>query len=160
MSAPPSTRETPGASIDNVISFVEAHQRQLLHLRLTNGPFVDVTPSLKAALLNHGKLYTPIARPKYFRRQWKFQECFHNAAEISFKTDARYVEGIAWDDKLGVGFHHAWNTLDGRCAFDQTWPTPGGMYFGIEVQPPQLLNALWRTGTYGHIIENIERAAP
>jgi hypothetical protein len=117
---------------------------------------IDVRGRLVRALEKRGKEYKGIERPKYFRRQWKQGECFYNAAEIVFKNPcATYVEGVAYHT-VDLGFHHAWVTIDGVHAIDQTWPKPGIVYVGIDVPTDQLLEALRHTDCYGHIIEKLE----
>jgi hypothetical protein len=115
---------------------------------------VSVRAGLWRALLDHGKEYVGIERPKGYRRQRRIKDCFRNATEIALKGNgATYVEGVAWD--MGCGFHHAWIRLDDEHAIDQTWPTPGTRYLGIAVPLKELCHVLSRTGYYGSIIEKM-----
>jgi hypothetical protein len=72
----------------------------------------------------NGKDYKPAVRPKGFRHQRKMKACFQNAAMTAIDGRARYVEGIA-QSLAGDWMHHAWVTIDGEHAIDQTWAEPG-----------------------------------
>ena len=140
-----------------VVSTLSADEKWLIQIR-NDFRLVDVSLDLLAALEKSGKEFTPIARPKGYRRQRRQGDCFHNAADIALRDPkATFVEGVAWD--MGCGFHHAWITLDGEHAIDQTWPKLGKAYFGIAVPTKQLAHVIARSEYYGSIITKLDGAA-
>jgi hypothetical protein len=141
----------------HVVSTLSADEKRLIQIR-NNFRLVDVSLDLLAALKKSGKEFTPIERPKGYRRQRRLSDCFHNAADIALRDhNATFVEGVAWD--MGCGFHHAWITLDGEHAIDQTWPTPGAAYFGIAVPTKQLAHVIARTAYHGSILTKLDGTA-
>jgi hypothetical protein len=103
-------------------------------------PVLCVPKQVLEAVSASGKYYKPVARPKGFRHQRKMKACFQNAAMTAIDGKARYVEGIAlFGDKYWA--HHAWVTIDGEHAIDQTWTEPGVRYVGIEFSAKQIAEA-------------------
>jgi hypothetical protein len=138
----------------HAVSTLSAKEKRLVQIR-DNFRLVDVSLDLLAALEKSGKEFTPIERPKGYRRQRRPSDCFHNAADIALRDhNATFVEGVAWN--MGCGFHHAWITLDGEHAIDQTWPMPGAAYFGIAVPTKQLAHVIARSAYYGSIITKLD----
>jgi hypothetical protein len=97
-------------------------------LRNVENPF---RRPLEAALLDHGRPFVGIARPKGYRRLRRVQHCFFNSLTIAtdecgtYPQGGTYVEGYAISrDGRGVPLHHAWITLDGTNAIDVTWRAP------------------------------------
>jgi hypothetical protein len=93
---------------------------------------MTLTEKIQYLIGDGGREYTPIKRPKGFRkRSDKF--CFWNAAMRMIEDEserAQYVEGFA--SVHGFTVHHAWITLDGVHAIETTWKEPGTFYFGIK----------------------------
>jgi hypothetical protein len=86
------------------------------------------------ALMTYGRAFTGIARPKGYRRQRRLGSCFYNAITAALNGRGMYVEGItyAYGDLSDVPIHHAWITIDGENAIDQTWTDANRHeYFGI-----------------------------
>ncbi len=157
----PSTRFGPverSPKFDLVERTPSAEEQRFIQARI-DYHLVDVPFDLWTALEKSGREFTPIERPKGYRRQWRRGDCFRNAALIALHNhDATFVEGIAYNS-MGCGFHHAWITLDGAHAVDQTWPTPGEVYFGIPVAVKQLAQVLSRSEFFGSIITKLDGAA-
>lgn len=105
--------------------------------------------ALTEALLRRGHSFEAIARPKGFRRKRARKQCFMNATVIALGGGADYVEGFAASPGMPIT-HHAWLTLDGDHAIDQTWERPEACYyFGIVVPKDVLVRALDAQGYYG-----------
>jgi hypothetical protein len=82
-------------------------------------------------LIERGKVFTPIKRPKGYRKR-RDRECFMNAALLAIDRRGIYVEGLACSSLFPkLAAHHAWITLDGVHAIDPTWAEPGTFYLGI-----------------------------
>ena len=140
-----------------VVSTLSTDEHRLVKMR-NDFRLVDVTLDFLAVLEKDGKQFTPIERPKGYRRQRRQGDCFYNAASIALRDPkATYVEGVAWS--MGCGFRHAWVTLDGVHAIDQTWPTPGDAYFGVAVPAKQLAHVISRSEYFGSILTKLEGAA-
>jgi hypothetical protein len=95
--------------------------------------------SAMRAVINHGRPYVGVKRPKGYRKR-KAKYCFHNAAMLAIEGRGTYVEGFA-SFLDGMPIHHAWVTLDGVHAIDVTWTwrDPADCsYFGIAF-PTQIL---------------------
>ena len=89
-----------------------AEEQRLIQARI-DYHLVDVPLDLWTALEKSGRNFTPIERPKGYRRQWRRGDCFRNAALIALHDhDATFVEGIAYSG-MGCGFHECSVTLDG-----------------------------------------------
>lgn len=85
------------------------------------------------AVVKHGRPFVGIDRPKGYRQQRKRQNCFFNAALSAMDERGTYVEGFVLPPgQRGCPVHHAWITLGGVHAIDQTLAN-GAMcqYFGI-----------------------------
>jgi hypothetical protein len=83
-------------------------------------------------VLEHGRVFTGIERPKGYR-QWAMKQCFRNAATLALRDKGCYVEGFAISSSGSIYIHHAWITLDGVHSVDVTWrDAPSCHYFGIE----------------------------
>ena len=69
--------------------------------------------SAELAVLEFGRVFTPINRPKGFRLG-KAKQCFANAGDYATRVPklGNYVEGFAASDGEAP-FHHAWLTLVG-----------------------------------------------
>jgi hypothetical protein len=78
------------------------------------------------AVVDHGRPYIGINRPKGYRKR-KDKQCFWNAADLALSDRGTYVEGYASTPR-GV-IHHAWVTLDGVHAIDPTWRDPAECYY-------------------------------
>jgi hypothetical protein len=109
----------------------------------------------KRILLEHGRPFAGIARPKGYRRQWALKSCYRNAAELAIRGRGTYVEGLATlshDSTLLLP--HAWITVDGMDAIDQTWPRGENYeYFGIPFATETLARLLASRKYYGPLLE-------
>jgi len=124
---------------------VAALRADLDKLRPTN-PLADVY----RFVLEHGRYYVAVERPKGFRRQLRPKQCFANATRTSQqKIEASYVEGFAL--KTGRSpFQHAWVTLDGLHAIDQTLQRPERfLYFGIPFTAEIVSKVTYTRGHFG-----------
>lgn len=84
---------------------------------------------LIVAIAERGQEYTPVGRPKGFRKM-RDKACFWNALRTaSARQGLRYAEGFALTH-LGSE-HHAWVVDDQGHAIDVTWVEPGERYIGI-----------------------------
>jgi hypothetical protein len=102
------------------------------------------------AVLRFGRPFVGIARPKGFRRQRKLKACYMNAVTMAFRGCGTYVEGFARSGSSGIVTDHAWITLDGEHAIDQTWPDADKcQYFGIPFSEKVLTKVMRRHGYYG-----------
>jgi hypothetical protein len=102
---------------------------------------------VEEAVLEHGRPFIGIERPKGYRRR-AAKQCFVNAGDLAYRGRGVYVEGFAMLDN-NFPFHHAWITRDGVQAIDVTLtdPGPGVSYLGI----PFSLEVLERwIGKRGH----------
>jgi hypothetical protein len=68
------------------------------------------------------------------------------------RLEGDYVEGVAVCD-LGFILAHAWVTLDGVHAVDQTWPQPGLGYFGILIPQEEVAKLLLERGYIGAVFD-------
>jgi hypothetical protein len=73
-------------------------------------------------VIARGRPFVGIERPKGFRHQMKAKGCFCNAGRVAMDERATYVEGFILS--LGMLIPHAWLTLDGVHAIDQTLRAP------------------------------------
>ena len=107
------------------------------------------------ALRDRGKEYVAIPRPKGFRHQKEKKECFYNAYSAAMKRrKVRYVEGVAFAPSPGIWLPHAWLTMDGVHAIDQTWDYQEGMrYIGIELPIKEVAGAAERRGWVGAVLD-------
>ena len=103
------------------------------------------------AVLEFGRIFTPINRPKGFRLR-KAKQCFANAGDYATRDDPKlgnYVEGFT-ASKSQTPFHHAWLTLDGETAIDVTLPDASDYtYFGIEFPTVLLRHWITQRGYWG-----------
>jgi hypothetical protein len=122
----------------DVISFLEVQLRLLKEAGL---PY----PYAIQAVIDHGRPYVGIGRPKGYRKR-KDKQCFFNAADLAMQGRGTYVEGYA---SLGSGFttYHAWITLDSVHAIDPTWKIPGKHYVGIAF-PVEIVARFGLDGRY------------
>jgi hypothetical protein len=102
-----------------------------------------------AYVLRHGKAFRWAPRPKGFRHQRKMRNCFGNATEAAQANRGTYVEGFALSAKSELEVHHAWLTLDGETAIDQTWNDPEAVYFGVPFDLYTLSRVMLARGYYG-----------
>jgi hypothetical protein len=88
------------------------------------------------AVISRGRPFIGIERPKGYRHQRAIKQCFWNAADAAMRGRGTYVEGFVVTPDDWWPFHHAWLTLDGQHAIDQTLPdAPKCHYFGSLSQP-------------------------
>jgi hypothetical protein len=121
-----------------------ALQRELSSLHRRNG-----YAAVHRYVLAYGRAFVGIPRPKGFRRQRARKRCYMNATRISWATGATYVEGFAMRANMPL-FHHAWVTMDGVHAIDQTLPDAEQYeYFGIPFPPHILAEAINARGYFG-----------
>jgi hypothetical protein len=113
------------------------------------------------AVLRFGRPYVGIARPKGFRRQRARKQCFMNAAELALSGRGAYVEGFATPAlSRSRPVPHAWITLDGEHAIDQTWPDADRcQYFGIPFSNEVLIKAMNRRGNYA-VLHSVDVLQP
>jgi hypothetical protein len=83
---------------------------------------------LMHAVVDHGRQYVGISRPKGYRKR-KDKQCFWNAADLALTDRGTYVEGYANLPAGGGPMHHAWVTLDGVHAIDPTWRDPTNCHY-------------------------------
>ncbi len=115
-------------------------------------PPSKVHRTVEEAVLKYGRGYIGIERPKGFRHQRAREKCFMNSADAALRGRGKYVEGYALNrpDHLRMIFHHAWITVDGIHAIDQTLPDPTAHdYFGIPFSNDVLNKAFAARGYYG-----------
>jgi hypothetical protein len=108
--------------------------------------------TVEEVVLKYGRAYIGIERPKGFRRQRAREHCFMNAADAALRGRGQYVEGYALNrpDHLRMIFHHAWITVDGVHAIDQTLAdAPAHDYFGVPFANDVLTKAFAARGYYG-----------
>jgi hypothetical protein len=87
-------------------------------------------------VLEYGRPFVGIGRPKGYRRQWMVKQCFRNAGILADTGRGTYCEGFALIEHRFL-VHHAWITLDGKTAIDVTLPdAPKYRYFGIPFSDP------------------------
>jgi hypothetical protein len=104
-------------------------------------------------VLDRGQPFVGIARPKGFRHQRRIKDCYSNAGDAALSERATYVEGWA-RPPCGLAFSHAWLTLDGERAFDQTLCDAEECdYFGVIFTTKQLAEALLRRRYWGPLLE-------
>lgn len=97
----------------------------------------------------HGHKFIGIERPKGHGHQMALKMCFRNAARLAMDGRGTYVEGYALVPG-GLPFDHAWITLDGLHAVDQTLTNASAYdYFGIEIATPDLRKILHRQQYWG-----------
>jgi hypothetical protein len=90
-------------------------------------------PYAVQAVIDHGRPYIGISRPKGYRHQRRVKECFWNAARLAIGERGTYVEGFGThDDDVRGPIHHAWITLDGVHAIDPTWNIPANKIAGMS----------------------------
>jgi hypothetical protein len=100
---------------------------------------------VRRAVVNHGRPYVGIARPKGFRKR-KDKLCFANAGDLALDGRGIYVEGFAG----ALPTHHAWLTIDGVHAIDPTWDNaPDVPYYGIPFPARLLSRTISRRGHWG-----------
>src|SRR5262245_34286586 len=115
-------------------------------------PPSKVRLTVEETVLKYGRGYIGIERPKGFRHQRARKQCFRNAAEAALRGRGQYVEGYTLNrtDHLHMIFQHAWITLDGVHAIDQTLPdAPAHDYFGIPFSNDVINKAFAVRGYYG-----------
>jgi hypothetical protein len=89
-------------------------------------------------VLEYGRPFVGIARPKGYRRQWMVKQCFRNPGILADTRRGTYCEGfVLTPPRYSLCIHHAWITLDGKTAIDVTLPdAPNYRYFGIPFSGP------------------------
>jgi hypothetical protein len=107
-------------------SIISSLEVDLRHYKDRNLPPM---PYAIQAVIDHGRPYVGIGRPKCYRKRAD-KACFFNAADLAMQDRGTYVEGYA---SFGGGFpiYHAWITLDGVHAIDPTWRCPADRYVGV-----------------------------
>jgi hypothetical protein len=113
-------------------------------------------PIRVAPLLEHGRPFTAIARPRGYHLK-PVKNCFMNAMRLAtgeFGVPGTYVEGYAMGPGGGGPVHHAWVTLDGTNAVDTTWRYAAGEchYFGIPFAEDVLTRFMIRHRYYGRLL--------
>jgi hypothetical protein len=141
--APKFTTQKLGSNVEGLCAII----------RRLDGRFISGNPAPEVidALRGRGREYAAIPRPKGFRRQMEKKECFHNAfTKASKRKEARYVEDLAFTPVPCIWLPHAWLTIDGVNAIDQTWPYVEGIrYFGIELPFKEVAGTAARRGWIG-----------
>jgi hypothetical protein len=88
-------------------------------------------------LLEYGREFVGIPRPKGFRRQMARKKCFRNAGILMGRKMGTYCEGFVLNPPFRFPIHHAWITVDGKTAIDVTLPCASEcFYFGIPFGGP------------------------
>jgi hypothetical protein len=76
-----------------------------------------------------------------------------NAADAAMRGRGTYCEGFVVTPDDWWPFHHAWLTLDGQHAIDQTLPdAPKCHYFGIPFPVKAVEDAIGRRGYCGPLL--------
>jgi hypothetical protein len=116
----------------------------LAALRARAQRWPDHPNCVEHAVIDRGQPFIGIPRPKGYRRQRAQKKCFWNAADVALRGSGQcqYVEGFALSSRDFHCFHHAWLTIDGRFAIDQTLVATEHNYFGI-VFPMSALTVAW-----------------
>lgn len=98
-------------------------------------------------ITRNGKAYTPAKR---IGRKKKAGQCFMNAAHFVFSHEgATYVEGYVISKTLPFPIHHAWVTMNGTDAVDNTLDAEKYEYFGVPINKDTLRKELVRNKVYG-----------
>jgi hypothetical protein len=80
----------------------------------------------------------------------KAEGMLHERGNDGIQGCGTYVEGFARSGSSGIVTDHAWITLDGEHAIDQTWPDADKcQYFGIPFSEKVLTKVMRRHGYYG-----------
>jgi predicted ABC-type ATPase len=105
--------------------------------------------SREGIVLKNGKYYKPQPLPK----KYKFgtvKECFRNAYQLTdYNGDLQYVEGFAVPDFVDLPIWHAWAVDKEGNVVDNTWRTPGVLYFGIPFDRDFMSSVVLETEHYG-----------
>jgi hypothetical protein len=100
-----------------------------------------------------GAPYLGIRRPKGYRHQRIIGACFRNALLTACEGRGTYVEGFACKPGMPIT-HHAWITIEGETAIDQTWSDPEACsYFGIAFQTETVARAASLRDWWGMLSE-------
>jgi hypothetical protein len=89
------------------------------------------------AVVDHGRPYVGMSRPKGYRKQ-AAKRCFWNAAKLALDNRGTYVEGYA--SFHGTSIHHAWVTLDDEHAIDVTWDNPADCHYVGIAFPKEIVS--------------------
>lgn len=128
---------------------VLAHLRRFTDNGLRRGWFTSGMMAAEAVMI-HGQAYVGIDRPKGYRHQRARKQCFMNATSAAIDGRGAYVEGFAATPDTGVPMLHAWITLDGVHAIDQTWrDAPSCHYYGIRFSTEVLSRVICGRNHYG-----------
>jgi hypothetical protein len=127
---------------------LEALRDQLRSYKVCFGP--DCPDQGMIEVIARGRPYVGIERPKGFRHQMKAKNCFCNAGRVAMDERATYVEGFILS--LGMLIPHAWLTLDGVHAIDQTLHAPEYHYYGIPFTRKEHARALSAGGHGGPLL--------
>jgi hypothetical protein len=104
-------------------------------------------------VLERGQPFIGIARPKGFGHQRRIKCCYSNAGDVALSERATYVEGYARSRPHAWTFPHAWLTLDGKHAFDQTLRDAEEFdYFGVVFTTKQIAEAVIRRRYWGPLL--------
>jgi hypothetical protein len=132
----------------------EAERARALH---PEWPMRGPPCPIERAVVDHGREYVGIERPKGYRRQWTRKECFRNAYGLAVvRNRGTYVEGFV-RGKVGADpliIHHAWITIDGVHSIDPTLPdAPEYLYYGIPFSNEIAARAMLARGYYYGVLD-------
>jgi predicted ABC-type ATPase len=102
----------------------------------------------EAIVLKHGQHYEPQPLPEGYERG-KSKQCYANATRLSQRTGLTYVEGYAVPDFIDLPIAHAWCVDDDGRVVDNTWKTPGRVYYGVPMDQRFMASVMMETGTFG-----------
>jgi hypothetical protein len=113
----------------------------------SEGPWAGYTGiTLERYVIQHGRPFVGIERPKGFRRR-AAKQCFHSATMLAIDGRGTYVEGYAAPYHGKLLIEHAWIMVDAVHAIDVTWIDPErAAYFGVPI-PSAVLAKLLLKGT-------------
>lgn len=106
--------------------------------------------SIYGVVKRHGKFYNPQPLPKGYKKEHA-KECYSNAWHLAERTGLQYVEGLAMPDFMDIPIEHAWCVDDKGNVYDNTWPKPGRVYYGVPFDDNFVRQVLVETGTFGVI---------
>ncbi|MFE6921633.1 hypothetical protein ACFVAV_11350 [Nocardia sp. NPDC057663] len=109
-------------------------------------------------LLDHGRFFTPTARPSDVSKL-PDRFCYQNAVTTAYAYGDHgllYAEGFACSRAAaGIPIQHAWCVLPDGTVVDPTWEPTADVYFGVAVTDP----ALWPSDG-GGLLSDFERCLP
>jgi hypothetical protein len=130
--------------------------KQYLLSHVTDAKRREGNTRVEEAVLNHGRPFKGIKRPKGFLLGKKGR-CFANAGYLAYNLLGLYVEGFA-SPPGQPPVHHAWVTLDGVHAIDVTFRKPATdcLYFGIPIPLNVLQKWIERPNGYLTMFDGIK----